>query len=155
MKIKNEKIILDVDTGTDDALAILLAEKSKKFDIQGITTVFGNTNLKQVIKNTVKILNLIKRLDTPVFKGSLKPLTGKGRKGRTQGRDGFCEVYLPLPKQKIKNMMIVDPKKLENLKDKIPKDGVFKFYVISDFERTLTNLFVKGERITPLISILR
>jgi len=51
--------------------------------------------------------------------------------------------------------MIVDPKKLENLKDKIPKDGVFKFYVISDFERTLTNLFVKGERITPLISILR
>lgn len=31
MKMKNEKIILDVDTGTDDALAIILAEKSKKF----------------------------------------------------------------------------------------------------------------------------
>lgn len=57
--------------------------------------------------------------------------------------------------KKIKNVIIVDPKKFENLKNRISEDGVLKFYVISDFERTLTNLFIKGERIPSLISILR
>ncbi len=57
--------------------------------------------------------------------------------------------------KKIKNVIIVDPKKFENLKNRISEDGVLKFYVISDFERTLTNLFIKGERTPSLISILR
>jgi len=55
----------------------------------------------------------------------------------------------------MKNVIIIAPKKFENLKNKISEDGVLKFYVVSDFERTLTNLFVKGERIPSLISILR
>jgi len=108
MKIKKEKIILDVDTGTDDAFALILAEKSGKFNIQGITTVAGNTNLRQVIENTLKVLNLMGRLDIPIFKGASKPLKGKGRRSKTQGRDGFCEVYLPLPKQKLNNVKAED-----------------------------------------------
>lgn len=93
------KIILDVDTGSDDALAILLAIKSKKIDIIGITTVAGNINLKQVTINTLKVLNLAERLDTPVFKGNSKPLEGKGKRARTHGKDGICGVVLPSPNQ--------------------------------------------------------
>ena len=94
MTKEKQKIILDVDTGVDDALAILLAIKSKKFDIKGITTVAGNTSLEQATINTLKILNLAKRLDIPVFKGNSKPLEGKGRRGKTHGKDGLCEVSL-------------------------------------------------------------
>ena len=96
MKDGKQKIILDVDTGADDALAILLAIFSGKFEILGITTVAGNTNVNQATINTLRVLNLAERLDTPVFKGNRRPLKGKGRRGRTQGKDGLCEVSLPM-----------------------------------------------------------
>ncbi len=54
-----------------------------------------------------------------------------------------------------KNVIIPDSEKLKRLKKKFSKDGISKFSVISDFERTLTYLFVDGKRVTSLISILR
>ena len=36
-----KKVIIDVDTGIDDSLALIVAFKSKKLDIRGITTVAG------------------------------------------------------------------------------------------------------------------
>ncbi|MTI71919.1 MAG: nucleoside hydrolase [Firmicutes bacterium] len=68
-----KKVIIDVDTGIDDALAILLAAKSKKLDILGITTVAGNTNLDNATINTLKVLKLIDKT-IPVYKGASKPL---------------------------------------------------------------------------------
>ena len=65
-----EKIILDVDTGIDDALAILYAIESKRLDILGITTVNGNVPLDFVTKNTLKILQLADRLDIKVYPGA-------------------------------------------------------------------------------------
>lgn len=105
MKIEEQKIILDVDTGSDDALAILLAIKSRRFEILGITTVAGNTNLRQVTINTLKVLNLTGRLDIPVFGGSPEPLNGKGRRAKTHGKDGLCDVMLPLPNKKAQKLL--------------------------------------------------
>lgn len=57
--------------------------------------------------------------------------------------------------KKFNNVIIPDVEKLKKLKIKFFKDGISRFYVISDFERTLTYLFVNGQRVTSLISILR
>jgi 5'-nucleotidase len=53
------------------------------------------------------------------------------------------------------NIIIVDPEKLEKTKELIRRDGFEKFYVISDFDRTLTTAFVDGKSAPSLISILR
>lgn len=70
-----QKVILDVDTGVDDALGILLAVKSGQFDVLGITTVNGNVSLDQATANTCKILQLLgAEANIPVIRGADRPL---------------------------------------------------------------------------------
>lgn len=69
-----KKVILDVDTGVDDAIGILLAVKSKQMDVLGITTVSGNVSLEMATGNTCKIIDMLGRDDIPVIKGSASPL---------------------------------------------------------------------------------
>lgn len=54
-----------------------------------------------------------------------------------------------------KNILISNPTKLEDLKKSISEDRTEKLYVLADFDRTLTNSFVDGEKVPSLISILR
>ena len=61
-------VIIDVDTGYDDALALLLALNSLQLDVQAITCVAGNQRLLQVIVNTLKILDALESR-TPVAGG--------------------------------------------------------------------------------------
>ena len=69
-----KNLIMDCDTGQDDAIAIILAVASKKFNIKGITTVGGNANVENCTINTLKILELLGINNIPVFKGEQKPL---------------------------------------------------------------------------------
>lgn len=85
-----EKIILDVDTGIDDALAILYAIESKRLDILGITTVNGNVPLDFVTKNTLKILQLADRRDIKVYPGAKEPyLREAEHEYHVHGTDGI------------------------------------------------------------------
>ena len=59
-------VILDVDTGYDDALAILLALGSSRLAIQGITCVAGNQRLPQVVRNTLTLLDAVNAPAIPV-----------------------------------------------------------------------------------------
>lgn len=69
------KVILDVDTGIDDALGIILAAKSGEFDLVGITTVNGNVSLAKATENTCKILDLLQLGgQVPVVPGASQPL---------------------------------------------------------------------------------
>lgn len=68
-----EKVILDVDTGIDDALAIIYGIESKQLDILGITTVNGNVPLEKVTTNTLKVLQLAGREDIKVYPGAKEP----------------------------------------------------------------------------------
>ncbi len=52
-------VILDVDTGVDDAIAILFASMLPELDIRAITTVSGNVHVKEVFRNTKTVLGLI------------------------------------------------------------------------------------------------
>ncbi|SHN35958.1 Inosine-uridine preferring nucleoside hydrolase [Cryptosporangium aurantiacum] len=51
-------VILDVDTGVDDALALLLAVRSPALDVRGATCVAGNTGLEPVVQNTLRVLDV-------------------------------------------------------------------------------------------------
>ncbi|MFC7394911.1 nucleoside hydrolase [Scopulibacillus cellulosilyticus] len=86
-----KKVILDVDTGIDDALAILLAVKSGQFDILGITTTSGNISLDKATTNTGKVLKLLgKENGIRVIKGANQPLLRKPFfEERVHGEDGL------------------------------------------------------------------
>ena len=67
------RVILDVDTGTDDAVAIMLALRHPAIDLLGVTTVNGNAPVDVVLDNTLRVLDLAgARL--PVLRGAERPL---------------------------------------------------------------------------------
>lgn len=81
--------IIDTDPGHDDALAIMLAVKSGKFDIKAITSVAGNSTIENTTRNTRYILKLLDREDIPVFSGSEKPLKRDLFKAVVHGKSGL------------------------------------------------------------------
>ena len=69
-----KKFIIDADTGSDDAVAILMALRDPRIEVLGITVVSGNVPLKQGIINTLSTAELCD-VDVKVFAGADKPLT--------------------------------------------------------------------------------
>jgi len=89
-------VILDVDTGCDDALALLLALRSPKLDVRGITCVHGNQPLDNVVSNTLKILDVAAAPDIPVGAGIRQPLVEAVRPpSLIHGQDGLGDLGLP------------------------------------------------------------
>ena len=112
-----EKIILDVDTGSDDAVAIICALLCEEIDLLGITTVGGNVELKNTTENTLRVLELCEKTEfVEVHMGSELPLASTlvpwGIQGMTLphfeiAADSSIKVHpdlLPLPKSKGKIM---------------------------------------------------
>lgn len=67
-------LILDVDAGIDDALAIALACTSPAADLAAVTTVAGNVGLDQATRNTLAVLDWIGAETVPVYRGATHPL---------------------------------------------------------------------------------
>jgi inosine-uridine nucleoside N-ribohydrolase len=68
------KLILDCDTGTDDAVAIMLAALHPDLELLGVATVNGNVEVAQCTDNTLRTLDLIGRGDIPVYEGLARPI---------------------------------------------------------------------------------
>ena len=88
MEEKRRKVILDVDTGNDDAVAIMAAVLSQKLDVLGITVVHGNLPLECTVKNTLKVVELLKA-KVPVFAGCAYPLVKDLSPGRVVNSDEY------------------------------------------------------------------
>jgi inosine-uridine nucleoside N-ribohydrolase len=69
-----KKLILDVDTGTDDAVAIMLAGLHPELELVAITTVNGNVPVENCTDNTLRTLDWIGRGDIPVYEGLAHPI---------------------------------------------------------------------------------
>ncbi|CAM3705503.1 nucleoside hydrolase [Cohnella lubricantis] len=67
-------IILDVDTGVDDALAIAYAIRSPEIEVLGLTTTFGNITVEEAARNSLIVLEKLGRSNVPVAKGADQPL---------------------------------------------------------------------------------
>ena len=89
-------IVLDVDTGTDDALALLYAVGSPDLDLRGVSCVAGNAGLDQVVDNTLRVLDAAAAPDLPVAAGATKPFIERTQpEGQFHGADGLSGVQLP------------------------------------------------------------
>lgn len=86
-------IILDVDTGVDDAFAVLFAALHPQINLLGITCVDGNTNVDQVVANTLKVLDAAGAGDIPVARGAVRPLLGISQYAEyIHGADGMGDL---------------------------------------------------------------
>lgn len=93
------KVIIDTDPGPDDALAILLAlAERERLEVLGLTTVAGNVAVDLTTINALRMVELAKRPDVPVFGGASRPLLRKLVTAEfINGPDGLEGAGLPLP----------------------------------------------------------
>ena len=100
--MKKHPIILDVDTGFDDAFAVLFAAMNSEVDLLGITCVDGNTNVQQVVKNTLIVLDAAGAGEIPVAVGASRPLVEEPLYAKhIHGEDGMGDLGLPLSNRKV------------------------------------------------------
>jgi pyrimidine-specific ribonucleoside hydrolase len=67
-------VILDVDPGHDDAVALMLACGAPDLDLLAVTTVAGNVPLEKTTRNALRVLSLIGHTGVPVAAGASSPL---------------------------------------------------------------------------------
>ena len=90
-------IIIDTDTGGDDAAAIILAALDPDINIVGVTTVFGNVELEQGVKNALMALE-VAGCKAPVFLGSEENYEGENKEAYSvYGEDGMGDADLVHP----------------------------------------------------------
>lgn len=80
---EKQKLIIDCDVGTDDAVAMLGLLLADRIDVIGITTVHGNLPVEQTTQNALSIVELVGQ-DIPVYAGCPHALTHGLFPGRTQ-----------------------------------------------------------------------
>ncbi|MBM2292977.1 nucleoside hydrolase [Sulfitobacter pseudonitzschiae] len=99
------KIIIDTDPGHDDAFAILFALGSpEELEVVGITTVAGNVPLPLTSLNALKVVELAKRTDVPVYAGCAAPMVRKLLTAEhIHGETGIDGADLPHPVTPLQN----------------------------------------------------
>lgn len=91
------KVIIDCDTGVDDAQATLFALRSPLVDVLGITTTAGNVPLDKVVRNTLVVVEHSGK-QVPVYQGSYRALLGAGGTAEyVHGKDGLGDIGFPDP----------------------------------------------------------
>ncbi|MGV8877361.1 MAG: nucleoside hydrolase [Rhodoglobus sp.] len=90
------QMILDVDTGIDDALALMLAVRHPGVNLRAVTCVAGNASLDQVVRNTLTVLDAAGAGDIPVAAGARRPLLAEANHAaHVHGSDGLADLGLP------------------------------------------------------------
>lgn len=91
-------VIIDCDTGVDDALALLFAVRHPGLDLRAVTCVAGNTDVDGVVRNTLTVLEQAGAPDIPVARGAERPLIEPVRTAaHVHGQDGMGDLGLPAP----------------------------------------------------------
>jgi non-specific riboncleoside hydrolase len=75
--MKKMPIILDMDPGIDDAVALAVAVNNPVLDVKLVTSVAGNVSVDKTTLNELKLLQFFKRTDIPVARGAAQPLKKK------------------------------------------------------------------------------
>lgn len=89
------RLILDVDTGVDDALAIGILAARADVEIVGVCCTAGNVSTSRVVANTLAVLDLFAMPDMPVCAGSDVPLGGPiDSAGDVHGESGLGDAVL-------------------------------------------------------------
>lgn len=88
--------IIDTDTASDDAVALVMALRQPDIDVKAITVVAGNVPLEMGAQNALYTVELC-GAETPVYAGCAKPLLRELETAQdVHGRDGLGDIGLPL-----------------------------------------------------------
>lgn len=91
------RVLIDTDTASDDAVALIMALRSSEVEVLAITVVAGNVNVQQAARNALYTAELCGS-PVPVFVGADKPLTRAHQPAHWfHGRDGLGDHGYPAP----------------------------------------------------------
>ena len=108
-----KKVILDLDTGVDDALALAYALASPELELIGVTGTYGNVLVDTGVRNALAILELFDRTDVPVYAG----ITHASTKDSFEvlpvsefihGKNGVGEAVIPDARRQVEETSAVD-----------------------------------------------
>lgn len=92
--------LIDTDTASDDAVALIMALRVPDVIVRGITVVAGNVGLNQATRNAILVTELC-GVDVPVFAGADRPLMRPAEDATWfHGRDGLGDMNYPPPRRK-------------------------------------------------------
>jgi purine nucleosidase len=92
-------MIIDTDTASDDAVALIMALRAPEVDVRAITVVAGNVSLNRGSRNARYTLELCKA-DVPVYEGADRPLLREPRPASFfHGEDGLGDQGYPPPRR--------------------------------------------------------
>ncbi|MBQ2774940.1 MAG: DUF1273 family protein [Clostridia bacterium] len=102
------KFIIDTDTGSDDAVALIMAVLESDIDVLGITTIGGNIPLEQTTKNALQTVEECGAV-IPVYPGASKPLMRElVTADNVHGADGMGDMGLIHPSRMPEKKRAVD-----------------------------------------------
>ena len=94
------KVILDLDTGIDDALALAYALAHPNLELIGVTGTYGNVTVEQGVRNTLALLELLGAPEVPVFLGSERPgFRVQPISAFIHGANGLGQAEIPAPRR--------------------------------------------------------
>lgn len=92
------EVLIDVDTGVDDALALSFAALHPAINLRAVTCVAGNTSLDNVYRNTRAVLAVAGAGHVPVARGASRPLIAAPRDAaHVHGHNGLAGLELAVP----------------------------------------------------------
>jgi purine nucleosidase len=95
--VTKRSFLIDTDTASDDAVALLMALRDPGIDVLAITVVAGNVPLEQAVQNALFTVERAGRTDVPVFAGAAAPLERELFTAEfVHGTDGMGDIGLPL-----------------------------------------------------------
>ena len=102
-------VILDVDTGIDDAMALMFAVRHPALDVQAISCVAGNASIERVVSNTLQILDVLGAPEIPVAAGAIRPLVEQARDASwVHGESGLGNLSLPASARTVERVHAVE-----------------------------------------------
>jgi purine nucleosidase len=100
--------LIDTDTASDDAVALIMALRTPEVDIAAITVVAGNVDVQQGTRNALYTVELC-GANVPVYSGAEKPLLRAYQNATWfHGRDGLGDHNYPAPRQSAERLHAVD-----------------------------------------------
>jgi purine nucleosidase len=100
--------LIDTDTASDDAVALIMALRCPEVEVVAITTVAGNVGVEQASRNALYTAELCDS-SVRVFAGAEKPLTREHASASWfHGRDGLGDHGYPLPRRAVERQSAVD-----------------------------------------------
>src|SRR5512145_1647527 len=100
--------LIDTDTASDDAVALVMALRHPDVRVAAISVVSGNVPLEQGVVNALYTTELC-GADVPVYAGAARPLAREPAHAEWfHGRDGLGDMNYPPPKRNVESVHAVD-----------------------------------------------